>query len=80
MYNVSDEYKKAVAQFDREFKLEVRIYLRDKTILVLGEDDVIPPDTVNSDRYVMGDLKIESQMMSGVKQYDRYRRGAISKA
>ena len=65
MYNISDEYKKAVAQFDREFKLEVRIYLRDKTILVLGEDDVIPPDTVNSDRYVMGDLKIESQMMSG---------------
>lgn len=67
MYNVSDEYKQTVAQLDREFSVRVQIYLRDKTILTLGEDDILPKDTENisSDRYIKGDLKIESQMMSG---------------
>ena len=67
MYNVSDEYKQTVAQLDREFSVRVQIYLRDKTILTLGEDDILPKDmeNISSDRYIKGDLKIESQMMSG---------------
>lgn len=62
MYAVSDEYKQAIAMRRREFKLEARIYLRDKTILSIGDDEL---KNTTGDRYVKGDVKIESQMMSG---------------
>lgn len=65
MYAVSEEYKQAIAQRRREFKLTANIYLRDKTILTLGDDDLNDNSLAKSDRYVKGDVKIESQMMSG---------------
>lgn len=65
MYAVSDEYKQAIAQRQREFKLTAVIYLRDKTILKLGDDDLDTSGYTKGDHYVKGDVKIETQMMSG---------------
>lgn len=77
MYAVSDEYKQAIAQRRREFKLEARIYLRDKTILSIGDDEL---KNTTGDRYVKGDVKIETQMMSGSASENMIDIGAVPSA
>ncbi|MCM1166448.1 MAG: hypothetical protein NC299_13460, partial [Lachnospiraceae bacterium] len=53
MYAVSDEYKAAIALPDREFRIDARVYLRDGSVLKADDSSIT------------GDVKIESQMMSG---------------
>lgn len=77
MYAVSDEYKQAIAQRRREFKLEALIYLRDKTILSIGDDKL---KNTTGDRYVKGDVKIETQMMSGSASENMIDIGAVPSA
>lgn len=77
MYPVSDEYKQAIAQRNREFKLNAQIYLRDKTILSIGDDEL---KNTTGDRYVKGDVKIESQMMSGSVSDNMIDIGAVPSA
>lgn len=77
MYPVSDEYKQAIAQRNREFKLNAQIYLRDKTILSIGDDEL---KNTTGDRYVKGDVKIESQMMSGSASDNMIDIGAVPSA
>ena len=45
-----------------EFRLEARIYLRDKATLSIGDDEL---KNTTGDRYVKGNVKIETQMMPG---------------
>ncbi|MBD5128436.1 MAG: hypothetical protein HDT43_00700 [Ruminococcaceae bacterium] len=53
MYKVSAEYKTAIAERSRKFRMQANIYLRDDTILRL------------TDSHIIGDVTITSQAMSG---------------
>ncbi|MCM1167998.1 MAG: hypothetical protein NC299_18615, partial [Lachnospiraceae bacterium] len=80
MFAVSEEYKQAIAQRRREFKLTAIFYLRDKTILTLGDDDLDDSGYAQGDRYVKGDVRIESQMMSGSASDNMIDIGAVPSA